>query len=155
MGGNGQNTNLPEDIVIGGDDKFGNPKEHWEDSHDAPSSNNVSQLYELPGIDNMAAVIERGIFKSDDEADAIVLMAYLNDKYDDKKHQQLLRMKIARTIGQGGAGRVEALFGATNLVAPDMYRVARGMPKAKGEKVHRSSDFRTEGRDKEFEDRSV
>jgi hypothetical protein len=111
---------------------------------DAQAASKIAKIYELPDTKDMAAVFLRGVFKSERQRTAAVRLAYKNIKFNDTNHQELLRLWVASTVGSQGLGRLDALFAAINLLAPDMYRVARGMPKAKDERVHRGSDFRME-----------
>lgn len=112
-------------------------------------ANNIEKLYELPGIDDMAGVILRGNFKNDRQLNAVLRLMYRHQKFADTKHQEMLRAKIAGTAAIGGVSRLEALFGGTNLVASDMYRAARGLPKLRKndqERIVRGSDFRERDR---------
>lgn len=123
---------------------------NWEgDYPDGDWGNNVEKLYEVPGIEDMAGVFLRGIFKNERSLNAHLRLAYRHIKYKDTNHQELLRTKIAGSAAINGVSRLDALFAAVNLLASDMYRAARGMPKTKkGEedKVIRSSDFRRDER---------
>ena len=63
-------------------------------------------------------------------------------------------MKIAETAAEGGTARAEALMTSVNLLAPEVYRITRGLPAYKGkngqsEPVHtRRSEFsEKEGRE--------
>ncbi|MBA7613517.1 hypothetical protein ES703_20768 [subsurface metagenome] len=107
--------------------------------------NNVEKLYELPGIEDMPGVFLRGIFKNERSLNAHLRLMYRHKKFKDTEHQELLRAKIAGSAAIGGVSRLDALFAAVNLIASDMYRAARGMPKAKKgeeEKIVRGSDYR-------------
>jgi hypothetical protein len=118
---------------------------------DVNMANKIEKIYELPAISDMAGVFERAVFKDEKQRIAAVRLAYKNHKFRDDAHQEMLRMWVASLVGNQGLGRLDALFASINLLAPDMYRVARGMPKVKGEeKVHRGSDLRAESsREKE------
>jgi hypothetical protein len=119
--------------------------DNYEDDYELPWSSRIEKIYELPGLEDMAGVVLRGIFKNERQLNAVLRLAYRHRKFGDTNHQELLRMKIAGTAAIGGVGRLDALFAATNLVASDMYRTARNMPKLKKgeqEQIHRGSDFR-------------
>ncbi len=121
--------------------------EHWEkDFEDLPWWNKVEEVLKIPPITDMAGVFARTNFKNDRERVAAVRLFYRNKKFNDEAHQEMLRVELASRLGMGGLGNLHGLFAATNLIAPDMERAARGMPKAKNgeEKVHRGSDFREE-----------
>lgn len=120
--------------------------EYWEqDFESMPWYNKIEKILEIPGTDNMAGVMARSVFKSDRQRIACVRLAYRHIKFNDDNHQQLLRMCLASTIGMRGLGRLDGLFAATNLIAPDMYRIAMDMPRKRGqEQISRGSDFREE-----------
>lgn len=110
-----------------------------------PGSNDIEKILELPDIDDMAGVLERANFKNDRQRLGAVRLAYRNRRFQDDNHQHMLRDLCASTIGMGGLGKVLQVFTATRMLAPDMMRVAFGMPKTKKtEEVHRSSDMRAD-----------
>jgi len=123
---------------------------NWEaDYPDGDWGNNIEKLYEVPPIDDMAGVFLRGIFKNERSLNAHLRLMYRHQKYGDKEHQELLRAKIAGSAAINGVSRLDALFAAVNLLASDMYRAARGMPKVKRgeeERIVRGSDFRSDFR---------
>ncbi len=125
---------------------------NWEgDYPDGSFGNNVEKLYEVPKIEDMAGVFLRGIFKNERALNAHLRLMYRHRKLGDIEHQELLRAKIAGSAAINGVSRLDALFAAVNLLASDMYRTARGMPKArKGEEERivsgRGGDFRREER---------
>lgn len=117
--------------------------ENYEKDYEFPYADKIQKILEFPGIEDMAGVIVRGIFKNERQLNAVLRLAYRHRKFGDTNHQELLRMKVAGTAAVGGVGRLDALFTAVNLIASDMYRTARNMPNARGEeKVLRGSDFR-------------
>ncbi len=125
------------------------PANYEGDYPDGDFKNNIEKIYEVPGIEDMAGVVIRGIFKSERQLNAIIRLSYRHRKYNDVAHQEMLREKIAGSAAINGVGRLDALQAGVNLLAPDMYRVARDMPKLrKGERetVVRGSDFRNDGR---------
>ena len=125
---------------------------NYEQDYEMPWSDKIEKIYEVPPIKDMAGVIARGIIKNDRQLNAMLRLAYRHEKFGDTRHQELLRMKVIGTAAIGGVARLEALFSATNLIASEMYRIARGMPKlkeGKEEKIHRGSDFRSEERPQE------
>lgn len=106
-----------------------------------------NQVLEIPDIDEMASVFARSVFKNERQRNAAVRLYYRHAKFNDKQHQELLRMLLAATVGMNGRGRVDGLFATTGMLAPDMYRTVAGLPKnRKGEeeKIIRGSDFRRE-----------
>lgn len=121
---------------------------NWEmDYPDGDFGNNVEKLYNVPDIDDMAGVFLRGIFKNERSLNAHLRLMYRHAKFNDTSHQELLRAKIAGSAAINGVSRLDALFAAVNLLASDMYRTARGMPRVKKgeeERVIRGSDFRRE-----------
>ncbi len=126
-----------------------NPDNYEGDYPEGGGRNNVKDLYEVPGIEDMANVFIRGNFKNERQLNAALRLYYRHKKFSDTTHQEMLRCKVAGSSAIGGASRVEALFGATCLVASDMYRVVKGLPKAKhGEqdRVIKGSDFRDDQR---------
>ena len=118
--------------------------EYWEkDFDDLPWYNKIEKILEVPSIQDMAGVMARSVFKTDRQRIAAVRLAYRHKKFADNNHQEMLRMWLASTIGRNGLGRLDGLFAATNLIAPDMYRIAMDMPRKKGqEQIQRGSDFR-------------
>lgn len=142
-----------DDEVLRGGPPAGPPKgaanpEYWENDFDnMPWYNKVEKIMELPGTDNIAGVMARAVFKDDRQRKAVVRLAYRHIKFKDNNHQEKLRILLASSIGDGGVGRLDMLFAATNLIAPAMYREARGLSKKKDnqEEVYRGgrgSDFR-------------
>lgn len=123
--------------------------DNYERDYEMPWADKVEKIYEIPQKEDMAGVFLRGIFKNERTLNAHLRLAYRHTKFDDKDHQELLRAKIAGSAAINGVSRLDALFAAVNMLASDMYRVARDMPKLrKGEqeRVYRSSDFQTDGR---------
>ncbi len=146
--GNG-NGNRQTDVLGGSYKRYDlTDPANWEgDYPDGNFGNNVEKLYELPDTDDMAGVFLRGIFKNERSLNAHLRLMYRHSKFGDKDHQDLLRAKVAGSAAINGVSRLDALFAAVNLLASDMYRVARGMPKLKGnekERIVRGSDFRNE-----------
>lgn len=135
--GNGHNPNQPSGVGIT------NP-EYWERDFDQMSFlSKIEKILEFPGIDDMAGATLRSVIKDDRQLNAIIRLYYRHRKFHDDDHQEMLRIKLAGLASMGGVARLEALFAATNLIAPDMYRTARGLPRAKSrEDVRRGSDFR-------------
>lgn len=122
--------------------------DNYEQDYELPWYDRVEKIYELPDINDMAAVILRSNLKVKDErrANAMIRLAYRHIKFGLKGKQELLRMKCAATAAEGGAARLDALFAAVNLIAPDMYRASRGLPKhkdGKNEDIRKASDFNT------------
>ncbi len=123
------------------------PANYEDDYPIGDYSNNVEKLYEIPEIDDMAGVFLRGIFKTERSLNAHLRLMYRHRKFGDTEHQELLRAKIAGSAAINGVSRLDALFAAVNLLASDMYRAARGMPKVKKgeeERIVRGSDYRQE-----------
>lgn len=123
---------------------------NWESGYpDSDFSNNVKQLLDVPGTDDMAGVFIRGIFKNEAQANACLRLMYRHKKFGDSDHQEMLRCKIASSAAINGVSRLDALFGAVNLLASDMYRTARGMTqlkKGQQENIVKGSDFRQDGK---------
>ena len=144
-------------------DKSGNPYDltnpgNYERDYEMPWSDRVQKLYEIPNIEDMAEVIIRGNLVNERRANAILRLSRRHKKFGLDDHQEMLRQKIASTAAIGGVRSLEVLFAVTNLVASDMYRVARNMPKLpKGqeEKVIRGSDFRQQEKPQENPERPV
>lgn len=129
-----------------------NPDNYEGDYPDGDFRNNVEKIYELPAADDMPGVFLRGIFKTERQVNACLRLMYRHKKFGDIDHQELLRAKVAATAAMNGISRLDALFAAVNLLASDMYRTARGMPRLKKgeeERVIRGSDFRREERPQE------
>lgn len=123
--------------------------DNYEPDYEMSWENKIEKIYEIPGIDNMAGAFLRGIFKNERSLNAHLRLMYRHRKFGDTEHQELLRAKIAGSAAINGVSRLDALFAAVNLLASDMYRAARGMPKLKRneeERVVRGSDFRREER---------
>ena len=123
--------------------------DNYEKDYEIPFEDRIKQIYSVPGTDDMAGVFLRGIFKNDRQVNACLRLSYRHKKFGDNDHQELLRAKIAASAALGGVSRLDALFAAIGLIASDMYRVARGMPRLKKgeeEKITRGSDFRSDSR---------
>lgn len=146
-GGNGNRNNDPKGIT---------GMEHWEKDFDnMPFWDKIEKLLELPSTKDMAGIIIRSIVKDDRQANAILRLSYRHKKFHDNTHQEMLREKLAMNVAMGGVGRIEAVFGGVNMIAPDMYRVARGMPKndKPKENIQKNSDFRERRDEPRPEDR--
>lgn len=119
--------------------------DNYEQDYEENWASRIEKVYEIPDIADMPGVFLRGIIKNERSLNAMLRLAYRHQKFGDTNHQELLRMKIAGTAAIGGVARLDALFAATDLVASDMYRAARNLPKLKKqekEEIHRGSDFR-------------
>lgn len=129
--------------------------EYWEkDFEGLPWWSKIEKIMEFPAKDDMAGVMARSVFKSDRQRIAAVRLAYRHKKFNDNDHQEMLRMYMASTVGMRGLGRLDQLFAATNLLAPEMYRIAADMPaKKKGEEqvVRGRADFREEREPEEID----
>lgn len=127
-----------------------NPPDYEVDYPTGMYGNNIEKIYEMPDIDDMAGVFLRGRFKNERELNAAIRLMYRHDKFNDKKHQELLRARIAGSAALQGLRSLEALFAGTNLLAPDMYRSLLGLKKKKRDEDDRiikgGSDFRREER---------
>lgn len=119
---------------------------NWEKDYPIGGFNNtIKDIYELPGIDDMAGVILRGRFKNERSLNAHLRLLRRHEKFGDIEHKKMLRAKIAGSAAIGGVRSLEALFGAIQVVASDMYRAVLGLPKLKKgeeEKMIRGSDIR-------------
>lgn len=121
--------------------------EYWEKDFENMSwFSKVEKILELPNAEDIAGVILRSVIRTERQRVAIVRLAYRHRKFHDTNHQEMLRYYLASSVGMAGLGRLDQLFAAINLLAPDMYRVAMNMPNRKNdqEKVLRGSDFREE-----------
>ena len=144
------NSNKPSGVMAGDSDKYQRYDltnlDNYEGDYEFPYSDKINKILEFPDTDDMAGVVERGIFKDERSLNAILRLAHRHIKFGDKQHQELLRMKVSGTTGIGGVARLDALFTAVNLIAPEMYRTARGMTRRTNkegeEPIHRGSDFR-------------
>jgi len=116
--------------------------EHWEqDFSSLPFYTVIEKLLEVP--DDIAGAIIRSVLKDERQSNAIIILADRFDKYHDERHRRMLIIKLAAMAATGGRARMEALFGAIRLLAPDMYRAILGMNEHKGkEKVQRGYDLR-------------
>lgn len=125
------------------------PANYEGDYPDGDYKNNIEKIYEIPGIEDMAGVFARGVFKTERQLNAALRLSYRHQKFGDIKHQELLRCKIAGLAAMNGRSRIEALQAGVNLLAPDMLRTVLGLPKLrKGEKetIVRGSDFRDQSK---------
>lgn len=121
--------------------------DNYEADYEFPYSDKIQKIYEIPDIKDMPGVFIRGIFKDKRELNAHLRLHYRHMKFGNILQEELLRCKIGGSAAIGGVGRAEAFQTAVNLIAPEIYRIARGMPKYKSkndqdEPVHHSSEFR-------------
>lgn len=142
-------VNPKDGIYAGGDypERYdGDRNQEWwqRQMNQFGQQDRTKQIYEMPSIEDMAGIAARTVFKNEKQKRAFVRLAYKNAKFKDSEHQNMLRNWAAANIAENGVARLEALFAATNLLAPDMYRTAKGMPRDKDrtENVKRGSDFR-------------
>lgn len=148
---NGHNED--PDVLVGNLDQgtqFGDAKEHWNEWKDAPSSNNITQIYHMPDIDDMAGILVRGNYLNQEQADALALLAAFAEEEDDDFTKKICRLTTSATIGVKGGGRLEALFGGIGIVASRMWEITKGFKSSGSKKnsddqVYRRSDFRQEG----------
>jgi hypothetical protein len=123
------------------------PTSGADNNYEASFASKIEEIFKIPDTNDMAALIIRGNFKNDRQLNAILRLSYRHMKFNDKTHQDLLRQKIAGTAAIHGLARVEGLSAAVNMIAPDLWRAVKDMPKAKDEKVMRGgSDFRSQDR---------
>ena len=145
----GDNGNNQVEAVYTGQQQYGNPLEHWDpDFKPAPSSNNISQIYYLPEIDNMAGVLIRSNLTNEEQIDNLVMIIALCVEHHDNIHLELFRMKLSALPAIGGKSRTEGLMGGTGVVSSDLWRAAQGYPKRKydDDKTYQRSDFRSDGK---------
>lgn len=144
------------DVLVGDNSQpenggqFGDPYEHWrQDWKDAPSNNNITQIYHVPGIDDMAGILVRGNYNNAEQADALALLAAFAEEENDDFTKKLCRLTTAASVGVKGGGRLEALFGGIGIVASRMWEVTKGFKsggrKRDDDQIYRRSDFRQEG----------
>jgi hypothetical protein len=109
-----------------------------------PVSQNIDKLYEIPDACPAAHKIIRGVYTRD-LGNSILRLSHRHAKFHNTMHQDLLECKIAETAAEGGGARVEALMTSVGLLAPDIFRVARGLPKHENkgqpERVESKADF--------------
>lgn len=112
--------------------------------------NDIEKVMTVPEIDDMPGLAIRSVFKNERQLNASARLVYRHWKFGDIEHQKLMRYKLAGMAAIGGVSRLEQLMTAVKLLASDMYRAARGMPKHNGkngeERVIRGSDFREQER---------
>lgn len=117
--------------------------EYWEkDFNDLPFYTIIEKLLDTPN--EMSGAIIRSVLKDERQSNAIILLANRFKKYHDERHMEMLKWKLASLAAIGGRARIEALFGAIRLIAPDMYRAVMGMQRQKEkEQIYRGGpDFR-------------
>jgi hypothetical protein len=142
----------PEVIGPGNNGKNGNgqfitPMDIWDAEYNPPpSQSNISQIYHMPKPkEDLVGNFVRGVMKDQTQADALAVLGWMATDVGDESVMNLVGLKLASTVGIGGVGRAEALMGGIGVIAPDIYRVARNMPRKDNEKIdkpNRSSDFR-------------
>jgi hypothetical protein len=121
---------------------------------EASFASKIEKIMEVPDTKDMAAVFIRGNFKNERQLNAMLRLSYRHIKFKQPNHQELLRQKIAGTAAIKGLARVEGLSAAVNMIAPDLWRAVKDMPKVKDEKVIRGgSDFRNTERPPEGTER--
>lgn len=140
-------SNEPDGMMPENNQPFGSPLEHWKKGWNAPpSQNNIAQIYNMPKPkDDLVGNFVRGVMKDQTQADALVVLGWMAEDVKDDSVMNLVGLKLASTVGIGGVGRAEALMGSVGIIAPDIYRVARNMPRKKDEQIvkpNRESDFR-------------
>lgn len=154
MGKNGHNQG--PDVLVGDaarqeSEGYGNPLEHWQkDWKNAPAKDTITQLYHMPGTDDLAGILLRGNFTNQEQADALALLAAFADEEKDEFTMKLCRLVTSATVGVRGSGRLEALFGGIGIVASRMWEITKGIGGKRNKKdpdgeVYRRSDFRQEG----------
>ena len=122
-----------------------NPDKWADDFTDLPFYTIVEKLLEVS--EKFAEMLTRASLVNERQANAIIVLADRFDKYNDTRHMKMLVNKLASTIGMGGVGRLEALFGVSRLLAPDMYRVAKGLPRNKDRKERKEEVMQSGGPD--------
>ena len=143
-----EQTKQPE-AIYAGQQQYGNPLEHWDpDFKPAPSSNNITQIYYQPEIDNMAGVFIRSNFEDKDQIFTLALLITLCNEHHDTTHLEFFRIILAGLPAVGGKARTEALMGVTGVISSDLWRAADGHSKRNNDvdKTIRRSDFRSDGK---------
>ena len=123
----------------------------WEGAFsDAPTHNDMKEILELPSIDDLAGILQRGIYRDETVSVAIVELIDLCAKHKLKRQLETIRLRVASTVGWYGFGRTSQLQVGTGLGFPGVIREQLQMKKVKnGEDVQRGSDFKVEGRERE------
>jgi len=117
----------------------------WEEGFEnEPWFNDIEKILEIPDITDFAGILARGNFDNKRQLVAVVRLAYRHRKYNDTKHQHMLRDFIAALTGMKAFGKLLQLQIGTRLGMPTVLREALGMKAVKPEKeqVYRGSDFR-------------
>jgi hypothetical protein len=152
------NNSLPEDISSGQieTERRKSASEAWNKSTNPPSNSGIDKILEVPPLEDTAGWLQRGNFKNDEQRIATVLLTYFDRKFKDNDHLAMARDYVCSGMSMGGFGKILQAFIGTNLLAPDMLRASLGMPKSKNpEEVHRSSDFKNDGQQREVNDRGT
>jgi hypothetical protein len=127
------------------------PIDFWEQHFtNSPTYNDLEKILELPDTNNFAGILQRGIFRNEDQRIAIVELIDLAEKHNLTRHKQQLRNLIASSQGWYGYGLTSQLQLGIGMGLPGVIREQLQMKKVKnGEDVQQGADFRNEGREKE------
>lgn len=123
----------------------------WDADYKNLNFSDIDRILNFPGVEDMAGVLARANFKSDEDRIACLLTYYnlktITDEQGNtmKDELEFFLCCVASTLGNKGFGKTLQLQSKVNVVAPDLTREQLGLSKnRKGstEQQVKGSDFR-------------
>lgn len=120
---------------------------------DFPSVNftDIDRILNMPKLDDVAGILARSNFKSDEERIAYCRIIRRLMKFGLYSRLEYIRQCLSSSLGMRAFGKVLQLQAKTDLVAPSVMREQLNMKAEKQERTVRSSDFRREVEPKPME----
>lgn len=114
--------NQPE--VVSGGGEF-NVSDYFEGLFPSVGHSSPAKDFLEPGK-NFSSMLFRSVIPDARLGNSILRLHNRHEKFEDKRHDQMLEDKLAELVARNGRARLEALFGTTNMLSPDMYNHVAG-----------------------------
>lgn len=135
------------EVLVGGEKDRRNgqtPTQFWENDFGPIVDNNIDRILNMPPIDDMAGVLARSNFHSEEERIAYLITIRKLEKFNLKSRLEFIRECASSTLGHLAFGKTLQLQHSTQLIAPAVIREQLSMKKVKEEEKIQKSDFRQE-----------
>ena len=120
---NGEKATVDAD-VMGGSPDF-NVGDYFEDIFSSMGHSSVVKEFLEPGKDFTTSLF-KSVIPNEKLGNAILRLHNRHVKFHDTIHDDMLINKLAELVALYGRARLEGLFGATNMLSPDMYKEVAG-----------------------------
>ncbi len=142
-----------EEIITGvGKDKSNGakPSSPWDKDFGGITDSDIDRILKVPAVDDMAGILVRGNFKSDDERIRYLRVIKRCQKFDMEEQLEFIRSCVSSKLGMMAFGKTLQLQAKVQLIAPAVIREQLSMRKLKkSEENIKSSDYKKEADSKE------